>query len=124
YIGQNLLGVRDEKGFWCRDLGALPKPRRHCGRMLQSFCTLDGGVVPFVPILLAGPAEPPIVHFASRSALRICSRSASSSVFNDPFEDGDSTFSSDSGALRSEPDVKITARSMKFSNSRTLPGHG
>src|SRR6476469_8473419 len=96
-VGPGLLGVRDETkrtSFWCRDIGALQKHRRHCGRMLHSFCILDGSVVRFMPSLAAAPAAPPIVHFASRSALRICSRSAASSVFNDPFDGGDSTLSS------------------------------
>lgn len=77
----------------CRCDGTAPKYRRvlgssiglgkradYDGREIPSFCILDWRVVRFIPSLAAAPAGPPMVHSDSRSALRICSRSACSSV--------------------------------------------
>ena len=70
----------------------------------------------------AAPAGPPMTHCDSRRARTMCSRSASCSVpagaalFKPP------PFNSVSGTCNSEPCERITDRSIKFSNSRTLPG--
>src|SRR5687768_7280326 len=49
-------------------------------REIPSFCIFDWSVVRFIPSLAAAPTGPPMIHSDSRRALRICSRSACSSV--------------------------------------------
>src|SRR5271166_963113 len=99
---------------------------RYCGRQgIFSLRIRYARVVRFIPSRAAAPFGPPMTQLDSRMARRTCSRSASSSVLS--FELGACTvacFSSASGGRRAVPGDKITARSMKFCNSRTLPGHG
>lgn len=74
----------------CRLYGTVPKGRRELRgardlanyrwREIPSFCILDWRVVRFIPSLAAAPTGPPMIHSDSRRALRMCSRSACSSV--------------------------------------------
>ena len=79
-------------------------------------------VVRFMPNLAAAPSGPATTQFDARRARRTCSRSASSRVLNFLYSWG-SCLSSARGARRTDPGDRMTARSMKFSSSRTLPGH-
>jgi hypothetical protein len=58
----------------------LPICRRQGWREMPSFFILDWSVVRFMPRRAAAPVGPPIIQWASRSARRICSRSAASKV--------------------------------------------
>ena len=80
----------------------------------------------FIPSRAAAPRGPPITDFVSLRVRKICSRSASSRVVaslaaiiaSDLFR----CINSASGGCSSEPLEIMTARSIKFSSSRTLPG--
>jgi hypothetical protein len=105
---------------------------------MPSFFILEISVVRLSANRAAAPFAPPTTQLVSRRARMMASRSLSARVvvegletvtaadFKDdialaasnPFE----SFNSLSGISSSEPRDKITARSMKFSNSRTLPG--
>src|SRR5580704_11174867 len=100
-------------------------------------------VVRFIPRTTAAPLGPAIRHSVRRSARRMCWRSASSRVEIEALEeaegakeaelnDGEETspppgarktdFRSETGTRSSLPGERSTARSMKFSSSRILPG--
>ena len=74
-------------------------------------------VVRLTPSLLAAPRLPPITPLASLRMRRMCLRSAACRVSSGRVS------SSNTGARSVDPWVSITALSMKFSNSLTLPGH-
>ena len=96
-------------------------------------------VVRFMPRRRAAPLGPAMRHWVCFKARRMCWRSASSSVEIEEAEEvkevkeeegsvtdaGPSTeedFNSAKGMRSSLPGERRTARSIKFSSSRTLPG--
>ncbi len=88
---------------------------------MPSFFILEWRVVRFIASLAAAPAGPLRVHFESRRTCRMCSRSASSRVLPTELCEGVAGgFNSDNGSIRLDLTERITARSMKFSSSRTL----
>src|SRR5439155_21319995 len=99
------------------------------------------GVVGFMPRRTAAPLGPALRHCVCFSERRMCWRSASSSVEmeevaevkegNDAKDEGSTAeaapgtevdFNSPRGTRSSWPGESSTARSMRFSSSRTLPG--
>lgn len=97
--------------YWSADRGSIPK------------CFIfDCNVVRFKPSRTAAPRNPPICPRVSRSARRMCSRSVASKVSSLIFSTAATDSNSASGDTRTEPCDSMTERSMKFSNSRTLPG--
>ena len=80
-------------------------------------------VVRFIPSRAAAPPGPPMTQLDARIACRTRARSASSAVLSFEFELGrDDSFSSVNGGRSTLPGDRITARSIKFCNSRTFPG--
>ncbi len=83
------------------------------------FCS----VVRFSPRRSAAAPGPEIRPDAAFNASMIACLSASWNVDTGEAYWTDDFLSSVSGTFNSSPCVRMTARSMKFSNSRTLPGH-
>jgi hypothetical protein len=84
------------------------------------FCS----VVRFSPRRSAAAPGPEIRPDVAFNASMIACRSASWNVDTGEADRTHDFFSLASGTFNSSPCVKMTARSMKFSNSRTLPGYG
>ena len=98
-------------------------------RSIPSFCIFQMSVVRLRPNRAAAPFGPPTTQRVFPSVSMMCSRSHSSSVAAFavaarapltvwPLDD----WSSSRGGLRTVVRDRMTARSTKFSNSRTLPG--
>src|ERR1035437_1371995 len=94
-------------------------------RLIPKCFSFDCSVVRFNPNRMAAPFSPPIRPWLCRKARRMCSRSAASRVSSTRFFSAVVLIgtSSPNGGTSTEPCVRITARSIKFSNSRTFPGH-
>src|ERR1700722_13940499 len=92
---------------------------------IPSFFIRKYKVERFNPKQAAAPLGPDRTHLVSFSVFRIWLRSTSSSVlwrsvfWPDEIRD----FKSRGESCSTGPGVKITARSITFSNSRMLPGH-
>ena len=91
-------------------------------REIPIFKILDCRVVRFIPSRIAAPRGPAITPLVSRSTRIMYSRSRLSSV---PSLSALSRISANSakGALSTRPSERMTDRSIRFSSSRTLPGH-
>src|SRR6516165_4665148 len=141
-------GARGE-GEWQRP-GDNRRPQtatggHYWGREMPSLFIFHRNVERFIPRRAAAPFGPPSTQPVSRRAPRMCSRSASASVLEGggwSVEGGgeESVFSclvpppstlhpppackSPRGTCSDAPGERMTARSMTFCNSRTLPGQG
>jgi len=109
---------------------------------MPSFCIRDCRVERLIPRRVAAPLGPATIQLVCSSAVIICWRSASSRIARIlwalPFgvatcvpaaaavasEFALDTRRSSLGIFRTEPLVRITARSITFCSSRMLPGHG
>src|SRR5260370_31923493 len=93
------------------------------GRKILSFCILQIRVVRFKPSLAAAPLGPPITQPTASSVCRIRARSESLRVV----AAGGVVASLDTvvgrGLGKTPKLERITARSIRFCNSRMLPGH-
>src|SRR5208337_2082484 len=120
--------------------------RLQTGRRMPSLRMRACRVVRFMPRRIAAPRGPAIRHWVWRRARRICWRSASSKVAMDAnaggaldagaalrgdsvaveirSEAGERSRNSGRGTRSSLPGERRTARSTRFSSSRTLPGQG
>ena len=100
--------------YWCPvgvDLGLIPR-----------CFSFDCSVVRFNPNRMAAPRSPPICPWLFRKARRMCSRSVASrvsSMLSSSVQIGSNSLNGDTST---EPCVRITDRSIKFSSSRTFPG--
>lgn len=100
-------------------------------REMPSFCIFESKVVRLSPSREAAPLFPPTIQLVSASAWRMCSRSASLSetagdtapLTGQSSESELAALNSDNGSRNIFPGERMTARSMKFCNSRILPGH-
>src|SRR5262245_36125191 len=90
-------------------------------RLMPSFFMREIRVVRLSPRRTAAPFGPPTRPSVSRSVRTICSRSDEADT-TDPFIAEVPSLNSDAGTFSALPRVRITARSMKFSSSRTFPG--
>jgi DNA-binding NtrC family response regulator len=90
---------------------------------IPSFCMRDAKVVRGNPRRDAAPFGPDTTPLDSLRMSRIWLRSTSASVRLFAPVCGDAALSSSIGISTVEPDEQMTARSMTFCSSRTLPGH-
>src|ERR1700730_15121804 len=95
-------------------------------RLIPSFLIFDSSVCRGMPSLVAAPAGPEISPSASRSAVSIISFSWSIRFATRGTLDaalfGVTGISQLSSTEKVSPSLRITARSITFCNSRTLPG--
>src|ERR1700676_1874046 len=123
-----LAKVRSEvkikfRDAWRQSTAVNYRPSGFPRGLIPKCFSFDCSVVRFNPNRIAAPFGPPICPWLSRKARRMCSRSAASRLSSTLFSSVTLGSSSLSGATSTEPCVRITDRSIKFSNSRTFPGH-
>ncbi len=120
---------------WCHQkrIPSITHPRQVRNRgthlrkvpgLIPRWLSFDWSVVRFNPRRAAAPSGPPSWPLHSRRTRRTRSRSCSRRVPLLPrLPSSAAVCSSESGACKTDPGVRITERSKKFSSSRIFPGH-
>src|SRR5437879_6198247 len=107
-----------------KDSARFPDVRHWDEREIPNLWILYASDVLLRPRRAAAPRAPPTTQLLSRSARTICSRSACSSALPPPGAvTPESERISANGTRRDGPVDSKAARSMRFCNSRILPGH-